>query len=170
MRSMVDIDVVIDGRYTDPKVIIQTSKRSRQVENIIEAIETASENFHPSIPVADDGGTLLLSQRNITRIYTEHRKTMLRTDDRIYSAGMTLTQLDSILDTERFIRISQSEIVNMYKVKRFDLNTAGTIGIEFDNGDKSWVARSRVKVIKEMLRGKVPGKTPEGRGTLKEEQ
>ncbi len=44
MRNMVDIDVVIDERYVDPKVTIHTKEKSKQVESIIYAIENASEN------------------------------------------------------------------------------------------------------------------------------
>lgn len=57
-----------------------------------------------------------------------------------------------MLNEKRFIRISQSEIVNLYKVKRFEFSTVETIGIEFENGIKSWVSRSRIKKIKEMIK------------------
>ena len=59
--------------------------------------------------------------------------------------------MEELLNSKRFIRISQSEIINLYKVKHFDINIAGTIGIEFDDGTKSWASRSRVKAIKDML-------------------
>ncbi len=66
-------------------------------------------------------------------------------------ARKTLSGLEEILNSERFFRISQSEIVNLYKVKGFDMSVSGTVGVEFDNGNRSWVARSRVKLIKEKL-------------------
>ena len=36
MKNMVDIDVIIDEKYNDPKVTIKTKARTRQVENIIQ--------------------------------------------------------------------------------------------------------------------------------------
>lgn len=43
MRNMVDIDIVIDDKYIDPKVTIQTKEKTKQVENIVYAIENVIE-------------------------------------------------------------------------------------------------------------------------------
>ena len=115
MRNMVDIDVVLDEKYVDPKVTIQTKEKTEQVENIIYAIENVSGSDFPAIPAY-------------------------------------VGEKIELMNPKRFLRISRSEIVNMYKVDRFDINIAGTIGIEFENGQKSWAARSRVKAIKEMIK------------------
>ena len=153
MRNMVDIDVVIDERYIDPKVTIQTKEKTEQVENIINAIENISESDFPVIPAYLNGEELeILSQRDIIRAYTQGRRVMVQTEERIYSVKKTLSGLEELLNAKRFVRISQSEIVNLYKVKKFDVNMAGTVGIEFENGLKSWASRSRVKAIKDILK------------------
>ncbi len=151
MRNMVDIEVVLDERYKDPKVTIRTREKSQQIENIITAIEEASENEFPMILAYLGEKIELLSQRDIFRAYTQGRKVMVQTQDETFSVKKTLTALEEDLNPGRFLRISQSEIVNISKVKRFDINITGTIGIEFDNGQKSWAARSRVRAIKEMI-------------------
>jgi DNA-binding LytR/AlgR family response regulator len=63
----------------------------------------------------------------------------------------TLARLEEELDTQRFFRISQSEIINLYKVKCFDISVYGTIGVEFDNGLRTWASRRYVKALKEKL-------------------
>ncbi len=152
MKKMVDIEVVLDAKYPDPLISIRTKERTSQVENIIMAIESASETDFPMIPTNMEDKIELISQRDIVRIFTEGRKIMIRTDDQTYSTNKTLSNIEDMLNPDRFLRISQSEIINLYKVKRFDIDIAGTIGIEFDNGEKTWASRSRVKAIKEMLR------------------
>jgi len=151
MRNMVDIDVVIDARYTDPKVTIQAKEKSKQVESIIYAIENASENDFPLITAVNGDGLEFISQRDIVRAYTLGRKVMIETEDITYTVRKSLSRLEEDLNPSRFIRISQSEIINIYKVKRFDINIAGTIGVEFENGTKSWASRSCVKAIKELI-------------------
>lgn len=152
MRNMVDIDVVLDEKYVDPKVTIQTKEKTEQVENIIYAIENVSGSDFPAIPAYVGEKIELLSQRDIFRAYTQGRRVMIQTGDETYTIKKSLSSLEEDLNPKRFLRISRSEIVNMYKVDRFDINIAGTIGIEFENGQKSWAARSRVKAIKEMIK------------------
>ena len=155
MKNMVDIDVIIDEKYNDPKVTIQTKARTRQVENIITAVETVSENDYPTLAGYNDDRIEFLSQRDIVRAFTEGRKIVIQTDAGQYYSNKTMSGVEDILNPDRFIRISQSEIINLYKVKRFDVNLAGTIGVEFDCGIKSWASRSRVKQIKEFLTQKL---------------
>ena len=155
MRDPIDIDVVIDEKYVEPKVTILTKERSVQVENIIYAIENATgSDFPPITAIRDKDKLVIISQRDIIRVYTSGRKVLVQTENGICSVKKSLTGLEEDLNRERFLRISQSEIINLYKVKCFDINIAGTIGIEFDDGTKSWVSRSRVKAIKKLLEGK----------------
>ncbi len=149
---MVDIDIVLDESYLDPKVTIHTRERTEQIENIIDAIENASERGFPMIPVNLDGTTELIAQRDIFRVYTNGRKILLESEFKTYTVGKSLSGMEEVLNCDRFVRISQSEIINLYKVKCFEFSTAGTIGIEFENGTHTWASRSRVKAIKELLK------------------
>ena len=150
---MVDVDVILDERYADPKVTIQTKARTEQVENIIHAIESAAENEFPLIPGMLNDRVELISQRDIVRVYTEKRKIIIQTDLKTYQSNKTLSAIEDMLNPGRFFRISQSEIINLYKVKNFKFDIAGTIGVELEDGTKTWVARSRVKAIKSIIKG-----------------
>lgn len=152
MQNMIDIDVVIDEKYVDPKVTITAREKNQQVENIIYAIENVSDNDFPIIPASGDNGVEFISQRDIIRVYTSDRKVLIETCGGTYTVKKKLSSLEEDLNPSRFIRISQSEIINIYKVKCFDINIAGTIGVEFENGAKSWASRSCVKAIKEILK------------------
>ena len=149
---MVDIEVVIDEKYFDPKVTILTRANTRQVENIIYAVEDASENGFPQIVAIDNDKLVFISQRDIVRMYAESRRVYLQTADGLYTVKRTLSGLEEDLNPDRFIRTSQSEIINLFKVKNFDVSFSGTIGVEFDCGVKSWVSRSRIKQLRMMLK------------------
>lgn len=152
MKDMVEIEVVLDERYTDPHVTIRTKSNTQQVENIICAIEDVSHSDFPQIAAVKDDAVVFVSQRDIVRVHTEGRKLVIQTESEAYTVKRTLAGLEDVLNASRFLRISQSEIINLYKVKSFDFNLAGTIGVEFDCGIKSWVSRSRVKQIKALLK------------------
>ena len=152
MKDMVEIEVVLDERYADPYVTIRTRSNTQQVENIICAVEDASHSDFPQIAGTKDETVVFISQRDIVRVHTEGRRIVVQTADEKYTVKRTLAGLEDVLNPTRFMRISQSEIINLYKVKNFDFNLAGTIGVEFDCGVKSWVSRSRVKQIKALLK------------------
>ncbi len=152
MRSMVDIEVAIDEKYVDPKVTILTREKTGLVESIINAIENVSENEFPLIPAYTEGEMEFVSQRDILRVYIQDRKCILQTDEGLFTVRKNLSRLEEDLNPSRFVRISQSEIINIYKVKRFDINIAGTIGVEFENGTKTWASRSCVKTLKALLK------------------
>ena len=153
MRSMVDIEVAIDEKYVDPKVTILTREKTGLVESIINAIENVSENEFPLIPAYTEGEMEFVSQRDILRVYIQDRKCILQTDEGLFTVRKNLSRLEEDLNPSRFVRISQSEIINIYKVKRFDINIAGTIGVEFENGTKTWASRSCVKTLKALRKG-----------------
>lgn len=152
MRSMVDIKVAIDEKYVDPKVTILTREKTGLIESIINAIENVSENEFPLIPAYIEGEMEFVSQRDIVRVYIQNRKCILQTDEGLFTVRKNLSRLEEDLNPSRFVRISQSEIINIYKVKRFDINIAGTIGVEFENGTKTWASRSCVKTLKALLK------------------
>ena len=152
MNNMVDIEVMIDPEYLDPKVVIYTKEKTKQVENIVYAVENVSDNDFPIVPAYGEEGLEFISQRDIVRVYTEGRKVILETSQASYAIKKSLSGIEEDLNKTRFVRISQSEIINIYKVKKFDINMAGTIGVEFENGSKSWTSRSCVKDIKNVLR------------------
>ena len=155
MKDIVDIDVIIDEKYLDPLVNIYTFEQNRRIDNIIYAIENAAQSDIPPIGVFKDNNLMFVSQRDIFRLQIIDRRTLVETDEGIFESKMSLTSLEELLDEARFIRISQSEIINLYHVKSFDFTLNGTITVRFDNGEESWVARRRVKALKDMLQKSV---------------
>lgn len=153
MKNTVDIEVMIDEGCIDPKVRIYAKEKTRQVENIINAIENVTESEFPLIPAMLGENLEFIPQKDIVRAYTDGRKVSIQTDSAGYVYRKNLSVLEEDLNPARFIRISQSEIINIYKVKRFDINVSGKISVEFEDGTKTWASRSCIKAIRELLKG-----------------
>ena len=151
MSDRVDIDIVLDSGCKKNKVTIYAKEKDEQVNRIIEAIEDVVGNKYPSILGYIDDRMERISQKDILRGYIHGRKIYICTKDNTYTVNKTLSELEDILNPESFIRISQSEIINVYKATSFEFSKAGTVGIKMENGDMTWVARRRVKAIKEFL-------------------
>lgn len=59
-------------------------------------------------------------------------------------------ELEEILG-ENFIRVSNTDIVNMKKVKNFDMSITGSIHINFLDGDSVYASRRYISAIKKQL-------------------
>lgn len=62
-----------------------------------------------------------------------------------------LYELEQALAGTRFVRVSNSEIVNLDRVTALDLTLAGTIKMTLEGGTVCWVSRRYVKKIKQAL-------------------
>lgn len=52
---------------------------------------------------------------------------------------------------EGFVKINQSCIANIKRIKRFDASVSGTLTVIFQNGYKDYVSRRNLKNVKERL-------------------
>ncbi|MCR5702697.1 MAG: LytTR family transcriptional regulator [Lachnospiraceae bacterium] len=152
MKDIMDVNVIVDDKYEDTFVNIYTKKHTEQIDNIIYSIENAAKNKYPPIPVYDNDNLKFISQREVYRIKIEGRNVILETEKESYTVKGTMARFEEELDSERFFRISQSEIVNLYKVDSFDFSIKGNIGVVFDNGTRSFVARRCVKSLRDKLK------------------
>lgn len=151
MSELLDVKLIIEEGWPKLTVYIKNSVRNDDVEALIAAIQAFSDKKMPMIPAYFHDSLVMLPQRNIVRLYISNRKVMIETTERTYEVRKTLKDLEEVLDAERFVRISQSETINLRKVKNFDFSATGTIGVELENGESTFVARRRIKDVKEAL-------------------
>ena len=62
----------------------------------------------------------ILNSDDIESVYSEGGKVYIKCNGVIYSIKYRLYELEDILDSNKFIRISNSEIVNFDRVKNID--------------------------------------------------
>ena len=80
MRNAVDIDVQIDPNCADPQIIIRASRMTPEIDAIVHAIENCTGSVYPTVPAYDGDTMVLLSQRDIVRVYVESRRLIVRTE------------------------------------------------------------------------------------------
>ena len=158
MKNPVDIQIQIDPQCHDPVILIRTDQKTQMVEDIVHAIEACTDSRYPLIAGYRDNEMELLSQRDIIRVYVEARKVRIYTSERTYDSRKTLSFLETVLNTDRFIRISRFEIVNIRRISRFDFSVSGTVHILFDDGSVTWAARRYVRSIQHALNRYEAGK------------
>lgn len=142
------VEIKIDDSCREPKVIILTASMTEEVSHIIQKL---SERNPSIISGSKEGKIEILEQNDLFRIYANDGKVFAVTDHGEYVLRLRLYEIIERLDPCQFVRISNSEIINLKKVKNFDLSFTGTICVELANHTTTYVSRRYVSKIKKIL-------------------
>lgn len=142
------IEIKIDNSFTEPKIIVMTSSITEDVQNIIKKL---SEDFPKIISGSQDEKLEILDRTDLIHIYANSGKVFAVTDKGEYIIRLRLYELEERLKDSQFVRISNSEIINLNKVKSFDLSFTGTICVKLSNDAVTYVSRRYVSKVKKIL-------------------
>ena len=142
------INVELDDNYKEIEVVIKTSVIDSSVNLIIEKLK--DEKTKILMGFIDDKAKII-SEDDIIRVYSANKKVYAITNDFEYALKIPLYEVMERVDQHNFIRISNTEIINLKQVVEFDLSFTGTICIKLSNGNTSYVSRRYVTNIKQTL-------------------
>lgn len=142
------IEIQIDENCKEPKIIVITDKMNDEINEVVKRLSEARPNMiagfkNDIVEVLDTSG--------IYRIFAASGKVFAETNHGEFALRIRLYEAEERLDGKIFVRISNSEIINLKKVKNFDLSFAGTICVTLSNGMVTYVSRRYVARIKQLL-------------------
>jgi len=142
------VEIKIDINCTEPKVIVITDKMTDEISELVKRISEQT----PSVLVGfKNDNASILDYEKVIRFYSANQKVYAVTEDTEYTIRLRLYELEQRLNLAEFVRISNSEIINLKEIKGFDLSFSGTICVQFRNGSTSYVSRRYVTKIKQIL-------------------
>lgn len=143
-----EIRIEIDERIERPRVIIEAPKMTAEIEEIIQRIQ----NVRPeALAGFREDAAEILDPDEIIRIATDGGRLYAYTVQGRFLLKMRLYEVKNRLDPEVFVPVSQSEIINLRRVRRFDLSRTGVIRIYFTDGDSTYVSRRYMAAIRRLL-------------------
>lgn len=142
------VEIKLDDSCTEPKIVIYTASMSEDVQTIVHTLTDSPLQ----ILFGKQGEKIQpLIQADLIRVYAAGGKVFAVTDSGEYTLRQRLYELESRLPPSQFVRISNSEIINLRKVDHFDLNFAGTICVKLSDGSTTYVSRRYVSKLKKRL-------------------
>lgn len=142
------IEIKIDPTCPEPKIVVITDRMTDEIDEIVKKI-TARPS--PILAGYKDGTVTVLDPNRIFRIFASNGKVWAETETGEYTVRPRLYEIEQRLEGKPFVRISGSEILNLEKVKGFDLSFSGTICVSLSNGRVTYVSRRYVAKIKHLL-------------------
>ena len=142
------IEIKIDEGCAEPKIIVVTNKVTDEINEIVKRL--SGEQSQVTAGFRDEQ-VIVLEPNQIVRIYASNGKVYAEAENGTDLLRLRLYEMEQRLANQSFVRISNSEIINLKKVRGFDLSFAGTICVSLLNGTVTYVSRRYVAKIKQLL-------------------
>lgn len=142
------VEIQLKENQEETNIVIYAKEINQEVKEIMERLSAKKKEV---LKVQKNEETYLLEEDDIETIYTEEGKVYIRTKDDIFQTKMRLYEFELELSSSKFIRISNSEIINFDKVKNLNTKLLGTICINLKSGYQTYVSRRYIKKIKDFL-------------------
>jgi DNA-binding LytR/AlgR family response regulator len=138
----------IQDKFIEPQIMICNNKLTDEVK---ELEETILQVVNKTVTAYTENGAEIITYDSFIRFYAEKQKVYAQTKENKYILHTRLYELEEKLSENNFVRISNSEIVNIKKIKSLDTSITGTIRMYLQGDIETYVSRRNVKKIKKAL-------------------
>lgn len=143
------VSLNIDSDISEAKITIETPELNSSVQEILDFIKGRETEFL----IGKDGEMQhILKPEDIHYFHTESESVIAVTSTGSFKLKEKLYELEKILPSNKFIRLSKSAIVNLHELSRFEASFNGTLCVYFKSGAKEYVSRTYVNTVKEALK------------------
>ena len=129
----------------EEEIVIYAKRRNELVDKI-EALLNADEELVGYL----EQSIIRLNREDIYCVMVEDSKVYAQTEKEKYLLKLRLYQLEERF-SEDFLKINQSCLVNVSKIKRFDSSIGGSLMVVLKNGYRDYVSRRQLKTVKERI-------------------
>ena len=145
------VGINIDRSVEEVEVLITAQEQSRTVNALYEHIVEFDKKSLETLTAYRDDIAKIVNMTDVFRIYTGNQKVYIQTHQGEYAIRYRLYELEAALDKKQFLRISNSEIVNIKKIRDIDLSIIGRICIRFADNTQTYVSSRYIPKIKKSL-------------------
>ena len=139
----------IDKTFIETKVTIEGPELDEQIQELMNFIHGREQQF-----LIGKNGEMqhILKPDDVHYFHTENDHVIAVTATDSFILKEKLYELEAMLNSNKFIRLSKSVIANLHELSRFEASFNGTLCVYFKSGKKEYVSRTYVPVIKEALK------------------
>jgi len=143
------VEIQIDPSLDEPVAVLRSPSPTEEVEAL--AARLRGEAVPQPFTVYREREAARVSRSMVLRFYAEDKGVFCQTGKGTFTVRQRLYELEEQLAGARFVRVSNSEIVNLDRVTALDLTLAGTIKMTLEGGTVCWVSRRYVRKIRQAL-------------------
>jgi len=136
-------DAIIKVEVTAPEITEDIQKFLNSISQIAKKKE--------EIVATKNNEIFLLKSKNVFYFYSDEKNNFAKTNDGIYKIKERLYELEENLDEKKFIRISNSCIINIDNTKCFDVSQIGSLFAKMEDDTKQEVSKRKIKNVMNFL-------------------
>ena len=144
-----DLRIEQIGKEDEELVLI----RCREVTDEVREIAAFVKSRQGSLSGTMDAKRYEIAVADICYIESVDGKTFLYTSDGVFETASRLYELEELLETKHFLRISKAMLVNLMKIRSIQPAFNGRFTAVLRTGEKIIISRSYVKALKAALKG-----------------
>ena len=108
----VQVEVKLDTAATEPKVIILTNRMTEEVHSLVQMLSDTEPKL---IAGFREDTVTVLDEKDILKVYAANGKVYAVLPSGEYTLRLRLYEIEERLKPQHFVRISNSEIINLKK-------------------------------------------------------
>lgn len=142
-----------DKNLTNEHVDIHYANMRPVIKQLIDTVnsERPTLSGRPADEDDDDGEEIILDAKEIYYLDHVDRKLFAYTKSGVFRIMNTLANCEEMLWNYGFVRVSKSNLINIYKIRQLKPDANMKVYASFDNGDRICINRSYNKSFKEYL-------------------
>lgn len=145
------ISLDIDPAHEETKVTIHCKEMDASIKQILNFLNERETEF---IVGRKGERQHILMPDEIHYFHSEGDTVLATTSEGRFKVKEKLYELEQLLPSHQFIRLSKSVIANLYEVSHFESSFNGTLCVYFKSGVKEYASRHYVAKIKDFLKMK----------------
>lgn len=149
----IEVDTNISKEHKNIKISIIAPELNEEVQNILNNLTTICDKKNV-IVATKNNEIFLLKINDILYFFSDDKYNYAKTEEGIFKIKEKLYEIEERYSKIKFIRISSAYIININKVKSFDVSQIGSIVAKMEDGNNILVSKRRIKEVKEFLNGR----------------
>ena len=138
------VEIRIDPACEAPEIIVRTARVTPELEALVQSLEGGGER----LTAYTERGAVFLPLERVIRVYAQRQAVLAQTAEGVFTLRQRLYELEEKLAPHRFVRISNSEIVNARMIAGMDFSLAGTIRMRLRGGIETYASRRYVSRLR----------------------
>ena len=146
----IKVSTNISKEFEDITININAPELNNELQQIIANLSNIS-SIKEEIVATKNNEIFLITTKDILYFYSDEKNNYAKTNQGIYKIKERLYELEESLPKNKFIRISNSCIINIEKTNSFDASVIGSLVAKMEDNTKKEVSKRRIRNVMKFL-------------------